>query len=416
MGYRVPAYFGRPSAASTITTLIFGLAVVYGSVVFASTEGTAGVAAQLRLWWIASAAVLAVVTPHILFPDLRFASTILVAPTPAKLLAREFGRGLPLLLVLLVPTIVIPVTARLPFPDLIDLIFGGALGVAAIWWLAIQMYVRLGAVSQLWQEGRRGAWFEETGMRARMPIAMPRGSYPVLGVTAGLFLAGAAVAVAWGMLDRMEVAAPGLFAAAVMTGWVALFQFRWWNAADAFIYRTQAFFNEMYRAFGAAREADREPLPYASVYWVPRKIRPAVWSQLRQMDRRLPLGRLMASAIVLFWLLLYQEGYGNAAIAVLALMSLAKNAAPFMMSRTDASPPGFHLRLHSPTAWAMTRFFMSLRWTFPFAAALVVASLFSATLTTPIVVAWIILDVALALVAGTVLAFTVEHAFRRRFA
>jgi hypothetical protein len=87
-----------------------------------------------------------------------------------------------------------------------------------------------------------------------------------------------------------------------------------------------------------------------------------------------------------------------------------------MLSGPDASPPGLHLRLHGPASWAMVRAFVSLRWTLPWAIALGVAALFATTLTWSVVLAWIAVDVALAIVSGVILAVNVEHSYRRRFA
>lgn len=406
-----------PLNPSSLTLIVlFGSAVFYGSVALASPEGSLAVSTQLRLWWMASAAVLATITPHVLFPDAAFTRALLTAPTPVRLVGREMRRAAPLLMLLALPPVVVPIAGGLAPDDWLVIGGAGVLGVLGMWWLALQAYIRLGAVSQLWQEGTRGAWFESSGLRARMPIAMPRGSYPVLGATAGLFLMGAGAAVAWGVFDRLGLGYSGWIPATALLALAAIKQKTWLDVADAFIFRTQAFFNEMYRAFGAARESDREPLPVASLYWVPGNLRPAVWAQLRQMDRRLPLGRVIFASLILVWLLIYTQGYGTPVIAVLALISLSKNAAPFLLSGPDAAPPGLHLRFHGVGGWVFVRFFMSLRWTLPFGLALLIASLFAATLPIHVAVAWIILDAALALASGVVLAVTVENAYRRRFA
>jgi hypothetical protein len=392
------------------------VAAIYGSLSLASNEGLLAVSTQLRLWWIVSAAILAIATPHVLFPDRAFAGQLIFAPRPAALLLREFRRTIPLLLILSIPALVLPAAGGLAVRDAVLLGMSSGAGVVGLWWLAVQTYVRLGAVSQLWQEGERGAWFERVGLRERMPVGMPRGSYPVLGATSGLFVIGALAAVVWGALQSAGLAHGGWIAASLVVLAAAARQRAWLGRADHFVFRTQAFFDEMYRAFGGARESDREPLPFASLYWVPRRIRPAVWAQLRQMDRRMPVGRVMAAALLLVWMIIYGQGYGATVAAFLAFITFAKNSAPFMLSGPDASPPGLHLRLHGPASWAMVRAFVSLRWTLPWAIALGVAALFATTLTWSVVLAWIAVDVALAIVSGVILAVNVEHSYRRRFA
>jgi hypothetical protein len=220
--------------------------------------------------------------------------------------------------------------------------------------------------------------------------------------------------VAWGAIQSAGVVHAGVLVGAALLLLSAVRQAAWLGRADAFIFRSHAFFNEMYRAFGGARMSDREPLPFASLYWVPARVRPAVWAHLRQMDRRMPLGRLVAAALLLLWVVLYSQGYGAMAASLLAVIVLAKNAAPFMLAGPDASPPALHLRLHGVPAWVTIRSFVSLRWTLPIALALTVAALFSATLT--LVVVWVLADVALALLCSLVLALSTEHAYRRRFA
>jgi hypothetical protein len=406
----------RGSATSVVIAAIAAAVVLYGSIFFASADGYVAVSTQLRLWWIGASAVLAVATPHLLFPDHTFPQVLLRALRPGAILSREFKRGLPLLIVLALPGLALPIAAGLPMADVFMLAATAIPGIIAIWWMAVQTYLRLGAVSQLWQEGKRGDWFERSSLRDRMPVSMPRGSYPVLGATSGIFMTGAIFAIAWGALQSAGIPSAGLIVAFLAVTAAAVRQASWFSGSDAYVFRTQAFFSEMYRAFGGAKALYRDPLPIESLYWVPSSIRPAVWAQLRQMDRRMPLGRPIFAALLLFLVIVYAQGYGAAAAGVIAILVLAKNIAPAIVSRSDASPPGLHLRLHGPSRWILIRFAMSVRWTLPISIALAVAALFAASLPWTAVVGWLIIDLALALSLSVIFALSNEQAYRRRFA
>ena len=371
---------GRLLGPDLILLILLGVILVWMSIALAADRSPEERQYLMRMWTLTASGFISVAMPHILYPQQDFRLYLLTAPTRQTLLFDTLRRASPLLLLMMIPPGVM-------------MISGGAWGakiaaafsIGGVWGLAIERFVRLGAVSQGWQDGTRGAWYRKSLEVMSVPPAIPHGSIPTILATTGLFTVAIAGVVLWSALaGTMMETIPSL---ALL--WIGLLAIgRLFPRIDAESFRTQAFFVEIFRMYGGKLEAEREAVPYESIYWAPRRLRPAIWSQLVQMDRRAPLGRLIAVAHVLLYMLMWSQGYDTAVAGYLLMFSLAKNMAPAIISSDDASPPVFNRFMQSSADWIWTRTFMSLRWTLPWIISLSVIALFSSSFPAILIMIW----------------------------
>jgi hypothetical protein len=188
---------------------------------------------------------------------------------------------------------------------------------------------------------------------------------------------------------------PGL----LLLAWAGARLWREREAYDRHFYHTTAFYDEVMGG-GTLQAKGRNPLPYDALYWVPPRWRPATWASLRQLDRRLRLGRLVALAHAGLWLLCLQ-GIAPAFVAgYLAIISTAQVAACGLLTTPAAAPLSFQRALQSTTDWIGTRTFVNLRWLAPHAGSLALVALFDDTYGASWVLTWTAVHAALSVGAA----------------
>ncbi len=381
--------------------------IVMQAVFSAEPEGHA---ALMRYWALLSAAVVSVAASNMLFPD-RFAPGMqLLNPSPTALLRYQMMRWAATAGVLVVPAVLLSVFAGGPLAPQLN----GVLVVAGVALYGFADTVALGPVSHAWSTGAAGQWYTRVRETSGAGFSVPRGLVPYLFSTSRCFLLGAAGVLGEGLLRA--AGQPGLSVAAgcAVLGW-AVWRLRpLVPVFDRFYYRTHAFFQEVLG--GSMGVSDRDPIPYASLYWVPSTWRPAVWASLRQLDRRLPLGRFVALGHILFWGLVYQGVASVVVSGYLALFVLVQNGIVLLLTRPELAPAALHLSLQRPLDWIITRWFVAARWLGPFAGSIGLVAWASRSYTATDMLLWTAIYAAVAV--GTALWTTarVEGAYRQKLA
>lgn len=239
--------------------------------------------------------------------------------------------------------------------------------VHAILLLAMVKFVPMGVISQQWQEGSRGRalmdYIKETSSGG---IGVPAGSMPTYGATLQVAVIGmmTVIAGAWiqNSLGWATSAAPAL---------VLLFYALWrwrilFSTLDVHFYHSHGFYHELFRNPGGRSDAGREPIPFNSLYWVPGPIKPPLWLILRQMDRKLPLGRLIIVGFVLYWILIYSGVLTPQLVVIIPLLlMLVKNLSVVKMESVPYLSPMYRSLLGSEFKWFWIRSFGALRWSAP---------------------------------------------------
>ncbi|MFQ5572438.1 MAG: hypothetical protein ACE5G0_22415 [Rhodothermales bacterium] len=374
----------------------------------------------LRYWTFTATAVFAVAVPHVLLPDPAVPLLQRLNRPPRRLLvhqARAWGR---VVLVFAVPGLVLAFFDPGGFgEDLAAKSLHGAanlLVVLGAGCYSFGRYVQIGPVSQAWQEGTRGRAWRYVAAHSTVPLGLPNGLVPAVTATGQVFGTGVLcllVAIYAGAKGPPALALlPGLL---LLGGSVGRLLYRTATYDRAF-YATNAFYSEIFRRAGRVRVSDREPIPYHAVYWVPRRWKPSVWAGLRQLDRKLPLGRFIALGHGLLWILFFQQASMQAVGVYLLLFMVAKNGGAFLLTTRSFAPFPFQHTLQSPPLWIATRFLVNVRWTLPFLLSLLLVALFDADFSYAEALRWTGLDVILAGLTAWIVTYGTEFRYRKRFA
>ena len=397
--------------------LLFGL-LGYVSVLLGSGAEPAVRTVLLRYWMLLALAVFAVGAPHVLLPDDEVRFLQLLNPSPTALLRRQLKKWGVLVGLFALPGLLLAFfdpghwTRQLAGKALHGLEMLLVVGGAGLY--SFERYATIGRRSQAWQEGRQGGWYRALKRNSPGGFAVPDGLVPAMLVTQQIFVVGILYVAAGAYAGQVAVVLswiPGF----VLFAWSALKLLRRRTAYDRHFYSTNAFYAEIFRQ-GGVRAAEREPVPYEGIYWVPRRWRPHVWAGLRQMDRRLPIGRFLVLGHLMLWILFFQQAAPGVIAAYLLLMTAAKNGASFILATEPMAAPSLHLWQQDVLDWGVVRFFVNLRWTFVLVMSLGVVALFDADFGAGQVLLWTAVDVGLAALSAALVTYFTEETYRKRHA
>jgi hypothetical protein len=374
-------------------------------------------AAGLRLWALAGAGLFAMAPPNVLLPDRNAPLLQLLNWPPRRLLRYQLGRLGPLVLLVVLPAVLLAYAD--PAGPLRHL--GAkttALGQALLLVLgtagdSFVHFATLGPRSQAWQEGRAGHWYHEAVEERGQGVSLPRGLVPALFATTRCFIVGLAAVILTAVGAQMGPAGAAWVPGLVLVGWAGLRLWRTRAAYDRHFYHTTAFYDEVMGG-GALHATGRDPIPYDALYWVLPRWRPATWAGLRQLDRRLPLGRLVALGHAGLWLLCLRGVPSAAVTGYLGVIFTAQVAACGLLTTDAAAPLPFQRPLQSTLDWIGTRTFVNLRWLGAHAGSLGLVALFGDAYGPDWVLTWTAVHVALAVGAATLA--TLAHAGRAGWA
>lgn len=373
----------------------------------------------LNLGFMVAAGVFAIAVPHVLLPDRELALMQLLNRPPAALLRHQLRQWLPI------------VVSALGLSAVLAFYAPGAwftdLGARASAWVSqvglivglglysFERYATIGAVSQAWQEGRKGQGFRKLMEHNSIPLGVPMGLVPALFATQWLFIVAILylAATAYLVFVALHLAwIPG----AVLTGW-ALFRLRRSQTVyDRHYYHTNAFYSEIFRSAGGVRASDRDPIAYGAVYWVPHRWRAHAWASLLQLDRKLPLGRLIALAHVVLWVLFMQGIDATRITAYLLLLTIGKNSVVYWLTTPAFGKPTFRRAQQSRFGWVLTCFFVNVRWTMPLLISLLIVAAFSETFAYMDALLWTALDLGFAFGLAALITYATDFSTKRRFA
>lgn len=370
----------------------------------------------LRYGALFAGAVAAVVPPHVLHPDpqVRLAQRLNVRP--ARLLQYQLRRWAGAVALVGVPLVVLAFWD--PGAWGADLAAKGARLVeigfvaAGVLLYGFARYAVMGAASQAWQAGEKGEWYR-TAKERGSGFDLPPDLVPSLLVTPQVFGAAVLAVVAAAYAEAWAGPVAAWLPGAALTAWAGAKLWRQRPAYDRHFYGTSALYAEMMSG-GGPRAARRTAVAYDAVYWAPSRLRPSVWASLRQLDRRLPLGRFVALGHGGLWLLFLQGAAAPVVTAYLLIFATAKNAACALLATRSLAPPAFQMALRPPRAWAMTRWFVNLRWTLPFLLSLFVVAALDDSFGWAQALAWTGLDAALALAAAALVTGAAEGRLRAK--
>jgi hypothetical protein len=394
---------GRVLAMALLALVLTGVAVVLAQNA-PDREG-------LLRYAIAALIVLSVAPSHALLPDPAVSWLQRLNRPPAGLLGRALGRWAGVVLAVLAPAAGVAAWVGNPLAATVPLLL-----LAGVALYAFQDTMAIGPISQDWQEGRRGRFYRELVARdPRASFQVPHGMVPAMLASLRIFVVGFVAIVATVVALAVGGAPAGWMPAAALLAWSGWKLARLAPDFDRAYYHTSGLYAELLHT-PIGKLGARPDLPFDAVYWVPPRWRPHAWGALLQLDRRLPMGKLMALAVAGLWALM-AFGVASAGITAYLLAAiLAKNAAVLRHASPDIAPPAFHLARQSVANWAITRFWMNVRWTVPLALGLGAVAFVSVRMAWGEVILWTAVDLLFALVFSLVATYAAEHRYSRRFA
>jgi hypothetical protein len=319
----------------------------------------------LRYVYFLEAALFAFITPWILFPQKPLYLFLATNPSRKVLFNVLLGRLTPIFvgLLLVVTTISFAGFEASNITMHAVLWMDGLIFTSGIMAFAGYRFLRMGHVSQLWQEGNKGRKLLDYMKEAGSGPAVPAGSLPTIGNTTLVALAGMLAVILGSYLYAIFGvtfhAVGGIILLVVgLIGW-----YKKLPKLDVEFYHTHAFYNELFRNPGGVADAGRDPLPIQALYWVPSAVKSIVWLSLRQMDRKLPLGRLLIVAFLVYWSFIY-GGFLSKELLVLIpfFVIFAKNMAVLRLTSELFAPTRFQYMFSSPLMWFLGRCFINFRW------------------------------------------------------
>ena len=395
--------------------LLLGI-MVYVAALLAGDAGIDARRVGLRMWALFSASVFAVAAPNVLAPDPSAPIMQLLNRTPSALLRLQLSRWGSVLALFILPVWVLAFFDPGGFArDLGAKAFLAVQStgiVLATGLYAFDVYATIGATSQAWHEGKRGKWYQSV-KASGYGFDVPMGLVPALFATVRCFGAGIVVvllgATVYGAMP-MWAWVPGF----AFLGWTVIRIVRHRPAFDQHYYHTNAFYDEVLGG-GTVGPSTRDPVEIDSLYWIPNRFRPAAWASLRQLDRRLPLGRLIALGHLVFWVLLAQEAAPAAITSTLLLIVGLQNGVIGMLASDRMSAPTLHLTLHSPMHWWAARTFANLRWMAPLLASLALVATVSNGMPWSSLYVWGAVNLVAAALAAGLTTIAVEVRAKRQF-
>ena len=344
-----------------------------------------------------ASAVFATALPSALIPDLDLGTHQLFNTSPAQLLANQIKRWRLWIFGVCVPVVLIGfLDIHNPGLDLgskILWVLSHLFTVAGMGLYSLYVYFSIGPISQQWQEGKKGEWWDKiTETNPAIRPSVPRGLLPALSSTTRVFGLAILVTMASMILERdvhpLLMPAPGL----LMLGWSLRRVRSLRNQFDRYYYHTNAFYGEVLRA-GSFTSEIKETTSYEGLYWIPPRWRPHTWASLVQLERVIPIGRFIVIAIAFLWILSWRNVSIGTLTAYLLLVLVGKNLSILFFNRKDLAAPLLTHTMQSPIEWGITRGFVNLKWTLPLAVGLLPLMWLDSSFDWQVGLLWVIADI-----------------------
>ena len=413
----------NPSERKVNRALFFVLlcALAYISVVIGDQDTLADKKRVIGYCALFAIGVFSSALPGAIIPDRLLAFNQLINTSPRNLFAQQWRRWFPVVAGLMLPPVIValydPGSWSLHLQDKFAYIIGMLSSVLAMGLYSFLHYYKIGPISQSWREGTSGqTWDKIIEFNPKMHPGLPRGLLPALFATARVFVVGMLPIVAMLKVDQYLPVWFAIIPGLLWLGWNAIKARRIIPQFDRIYYHTNAFYEELFTR-GSIRISDRAPVSYDAVYWVPARWRAHTWASLLQFDRVLPVGRFMAIALVVYWIIGFQHPPGTSINMIFLLLVICiKNATIYTLTQPKLAPNLIEATFQSKAGWSITRFFVNLRWTMPLFIALCAIAWFSNGLSYWQAVLWIGLDITLSFVFAWIITFATFKFQRSRLA
>ena len=349
-----------------------------------------------RYMMFMQAGLLAFITPWIMFPQKPIWFSQMMNPNSTQIIRIFIHRmgHLWILMTVFMSTIVFYNTQTEHILTLFYFWVDAMLFTTGICLFASVRFLKIGTISQLWQEGKRGEKFLAYLKEAGNGPGVPAGSLPTIGTTGLVALIGMITVIfsSWllAIFQLPVYSLSGIILLPIgLISWVYHIK-----KIDQDYYHSQGFYNELFRNPGGRADAGRDPIPIKSLYWVPGMIKPQLWLTLRQMDRKIPVGRLLLVSFLFYWSLIYGGMLSLQLLLIIPfLVILIKNLVILKMDNKPYSSIVYRSQLTTEYGWFWVRVFIGIRWMVPIQLALMLTIWFVDDIQSVMWQWWILADI-----------------------
>lgn len=404
------------SAARRITSIMPGMMLLLALAWLSHDLATHDRVILFRYMAMAFAGVMAFITPHLLFPDSDKTLILQLNLSPRELFLHHLIKLRPLWLFAIGALLIVT------FVDLAEpaaglrqkglLVITGTIALSAMMIYALYRFVTIGGLSQRWNEGKIGRQAFDSLEKIGKSSPIGAGMYPTFISTILVTFAGMMSVVISSALPHPLLA---ILPFALFAAYSGFQLYRSGRQYDTLYYQSDAFYDELFTNPSTGLRESREPAGYNAIYWVPGRWRPAVWSQIIQLDRKRPMGRIIALLTLTYWLLIWLGVPESWHAGWLVFWIMAKNLLAWPAADKRLSPPMFHWWMMPPRDWTIARFFIQLRWTLTLFLTVAAAAVMSGAVGWHEVWFWTLFDLVICAGSAWLITRSNELAFKNSY-
>lgn len=332
--------------------------------------GTSGLDERVvtnRFFLFSLTALIAFLTPYILFPDHNLAVIQLGNFSSLSLRNYFFKKILRLVWpVYLLIFFIFFGDLHTPFSFLFEkfILFAGSLFLLnGVIMVSIVRYSKSGKSSQYWKESAKGERQQLFSEYLKYQQVDPS-SLPSLINTIIVFSLGALSIVIGAVIQQNFSLYFELMFFLIIFMYGIYFLKKHSYSLDQNFYASDAFFREFFGDTAgddmviSKREVDQ-------LWWVPARLKMHVWQFLLQIDRKIPAGRAVAAGHAAVWFIAYQRPDPQFLTIIWILFALAHQLFTIMSIQQDMAPHWILRWIDKQSIWTLSRFWMQLRWLVP---------------------------------------------------
>lgn len=353
--------FSKPGVLSIILAIILLALIWTGFSAFEERVIT------VRYFLFSLVALIAFLTPYILFPDQNAAVLQLgnFSGLAFKKYIAEKVWSFSWPIFLLIPLLFFG-DFQTPFESLLEKLAYAISSLSlfcGVLLISIVRYVKSGESSQFWKEAEKEERQDHFSFFLKYNQIDPS-SLPSLLNTILVFSVGAVSLVIGAVLQQQfSFLAEGVFYLIIFLGGLFFFLKRT-HSIDRSFYLTDAFFHEFFgvslkgEEITVKREVDQ-------LWWVPSRIKVHVWQFLLQLDRKIPAGRAVAAGHIAVWFIAYQRPDPQFLTVIWILFGVIHQLFILMSIQEEMAPHWMLRWVDDNFIWTLSRFWMQLRWIVP---------------------------------------------------
>lgn len=320
-----------------------------------------------RYFLFSLTALIAFLTPYILFPDENLAVIQLGNFSPSSILEYTLKKIVRLTWpIYLLIFVIFFGDLQTPFSFLVDkfiLCIGSILLLLGVMLISIVRYSKSGKSSQYWKEAAKEKGQQMFSEYLKYQQVDPS-SLPSLINTILVFSMGAITIVIGAFIQQSFGLYFELIFFLIIFTYGIYFLKKHTFSLDRNFYSSDAFFREFFGSGLETEEATSKRV-VEQLWWVPSRLKMHVWQFLLQIDRKIPAGRAVAAGHVAVWFIAYQRPDPQFLTIIWILFALAHQLFTIMSIQKEIAPYWMLRWVDSPSIWTLSRFWMQLRWLVP---------------------------------------------------